>query len=43
LGIKRLRELEHPVVVKEVGDQGRALTADELDELVRWFDTLDRI
>jgi serine protease Do len=42
-GIKRLRELKYPVVVKEIGEQARYLTADELDELVRWFDSLDRI
>jgi serine protease Do len=42
-GIERLRELKYPVVVKEIGEQSRYLTAEELDELVRWFDTLDRI
>ncbi|REK09423.1 MAG: PDZ domain-containing protein [Planctomycetota bacterium] len=42
-GIERLRELKHPVVVKQTGEQGRYLTGDELQELVRWFDTLDRI
>jgi serine protease Do len=42
-GIKRLRELKHPVVVKEIGEQGRYLTAEELAELVRWFDSLDRM
>lgn len=42
-GIKRLRELKHPVVVKEVGEQARYLTGGELEQLVRWFDSLDRI
>ncbi|MEX0677506.1 MAG: PDZ domain-containing protein [Pirellulales bacterium] len=42
-GIKRLRELKFPVVVKEVGEQARYLTVEELEELVRWFDSLDRI
>lgn len=41
-GIKRLRELKYPLTVKPIGEQGRYLTADELAELVRWFDTLDR-
>jgi serine protease Do len=42
-GIERLRALKHPVVVKEIGEQGRYLTAEELEELVRWFDSLDRM
>ncbi len=42
-GIKTLRELKYPVVVKTIGEQSRYLTSDELAELVRWFDTLDRI
>jgi serine protease Do len=42
-GIKRLREAKYPVVVKEIGEQARYLTAEELEELVRWFDSLDRI
>ena len=40
--VKRLREMKYPVVVQDVGEQGRYLTRDELAELVRWFDTLDR-
>ena len=42
-GIERLREEKYPVVVVEIGEQARYLTAEELDGLVRWFDTLDRI
>ena len=42
-GIKRLRELKYPVVVQDVGEQARYLTAEELEELARWFDSLDRI
>jgi serine protease Do len=42
-GIERLREARYPLTVKSVGEQGRYLTAEELTELVRWFDTLDRL
>jgi poly(3-hydroxybutyrate) depolymerase len=42
-GVKRLREAKFPVTVKEIGDQPRNLTDDELSELVRWIDTLDRL
>lgn len=42
-GIERLRELKYPVVVQEVGEQARYLTAEELDGLMRWLDSLDRI
>ncbi|HEX3726971.1 MAG TPA: PDZ domain-containing protein [Pirellulales bacterium] len=42
-GIKRLRALKYPVTVKQVGEQGRYLTPEELEELVRWCDTLDRL
>ena len=42
-GIKRLRENKYPVVVQPLGEQARYLTAEELEELVRWFDSLDRI
>ena len=31
------------VTVKNVGEQGRYLVSDELEELVRWFDALDRL
>jgi len=42
-GIERLRSLKHPVTVHDLGEAGRDLSADELAELVRWIDTLDRL
>ena len=42
-GIKRLREMKFPVTVQNIGDQGRYLTTEELQQLVRWFDSLDRL
>ncbi len=42
-GIERLRALKYPLTVHEVGEQGRYLTSDEMAQLVRWFDTLDRL
>jgi len=42
-GIERLRGLKYSVVVQEVGEQARYLTAEELEGLVRWLDSLDRI
>jgi poly(3-hydroxybutyrate) depolymerase len=41
--IARLRAAKFPVTVKELGPQPRDLTPDELAELARWIDTLDRI
>jgi serine protease Do len=41
--IDQLRAAKYPVTVKDVGEASRALTADELAELARWMDTLDRI
>ena len=32
-----------PVTVKNLGDVPRYLNAEELAELARWIDTLDRI
>lgn len=40
---KRLRDMKYPVTVKDLGDQPRYLNAEELAELARWIDTLDRI
>ena len=37
------RGLKYPVTVKDLGATARYLNADELAELVRWLDTLDRI
>jgi serine protease Do len=42
-GIEQLREAKYPVVVQEVGEQARYLTAEEMQALVEWFDSLDRI
>ncbi len=41
--IERLQEMKLPVTVKKIGDQWRYLTDEELAELARWIDTLDRI
>jgi len=32
-----------PVTLKDLGEQPRYLNADELAELARWIDMLDRI
>ena len=42
-GIEKLRAQKYPLTVHEVGEQGRYLTSDEMAQLVRWFDTLDRL
>ena len=39
---KRLREQKFPVSVKQIPEKGRDLNGEELEELVRWFDSLDR-
>jgi len=39
----QLREMKHPVTLKDLGEEPRYLNADELAELARWIDTLDRI
>ena len=41
-GVERLRLKKFPVTVKKLGEPGRYLTDEELLELVRWIDTLDR-
>lgn len=41
-GIARLRALKFPVSELQLGEQARYLTAEELDQLVRWIDSLDR-
>jgi serine protease Do len=43
LALVTLRKMKIPVVVKKLGDVPRYLNAEELAELVRWIDTLDRI
>ncbi len=42
-GVKRLREAKFPVTVNDLGEQPRYLNDDELNRLVRWIDTLDRL
>jgi serine protease Do len=41
--VRRLREMKYPVTVKRLGEESRYLRAEELSELVRWIDVLDRI
>jgi len=41
--VSGLRKARFPTTVKELGPQLRPLTDDELAELARWIDTLDRI
>jgi len=41
-GLAKLRGMKYPVTAKKLGDEARYLSADELDELIRWIDTLDR-
>jgi serine protease Do len=41
--ITMLRDINIPMTVKKLGDEPRYLNAEELSELVRWFDMLDRI
>lgn len=41
--ISRWREMKIPVTVKDVGEKPRDLNEDELAELARWIDMLDRI
>ncbi|MGD0383800.1 MAG: PDZ domain-containing protein [Thermoguttaceae bacterium] len=38
-----LREMNIPLIVKRLGDEPRYLNAEELAELARWIDMLDRI
>jgi hypothetical protein len=41
--IKRLRDMKYPVTEVPQGETPRDLNAAELQLLVRWLDTLDRI
>jgi len=41
--VSRLRQMHHPVTVKDLGPEPRDLRADEVSELARWIDSLDRI
>jgi hypothetical protein len=40
---KQVRGLKYPITVKDLGPKARYLNEEELAELVRWIDTLDRI
>ena len=42
-GVQRLRSMGYPVTVKDLGESPRSLESDELAELIRWIDMLDRI
>ena len=35
--------MKYPVTLNGLGEQPRPLNADELAELIRWIDTLDRL
>ena len=39
----KLRTEKYPVTIKDLGPASRPLSADELSELARWIDSLDRI
>lgn len=41
--IARLRAMKYPVTVRDLGPEPRDLAPEELGELARWIDTLDRI
>jgi hypothetical protein len=41
--VAKLQAAKLPVTQKALGDQPRDLSPDELAELARWIDTLDRI
>lgn len=41
--IELLRQRKYPVTIKDLGEQGRYLANDELAEMLRWVDALDRI
>jgi serine protease Do len=41
--IEKLRELKYPVTSISLGDSSRYLNADELNQLGRWLDSLDRL
>ena len=42
-GVTSLKNAKFPVTVKDLGAQARYLNAEEIEELARWIDTLDRI
>jgi serine protease Do len=42
-GVKLLRDMKYPVTLVSLGQEPRYLSAEDLEQLVRWIDTLDRI
>ena len=42
-GVEQLREIKFPVTVLETGDEARALTPQEREDVAKWIDALDRI
>ena len=43
MALRQLREMKIPATQKDLGEEPRDLTPDELAELARWIDMLDRI
>jgi poly(3-hydroxybutyrate) depolymerase len=41
--VEVLEGMKYPVTLKAVGEESRSLAAEELAELIRWIDTLDRL
>lgn len=41
--ISQLRQMRYPVTIKDLGSEPRDLNAEDMAELARWIDTLDRI
>ena len=41
--VEALREMKYPVTLKDLGEKPRPLSEEDLGELARWIDTLDRI
>lgn len=41
--VTRLKAMKYPVIAKELDGDARYLNDEELSELVRWIDTLDRL
>jgi hypothetical protein len=41
--VDRLQTARYPVTVRELGGEARPAGEEELAEIVRWVDTLDRL